>query len=1144
MFKRFYNFVRSAITDPSRDIADRSFVILTLISEVTVFIAFIGDIITGENIVELITLTATLIAVPIITFTCLYYNKVRLAIRLIIVGLLAVVLPILFFFGGGTSGGGVIWIIFAFIYVGLVIKGTGRKVVLSLIFLLAAACYLVEYLHPELVPQHDREMYYIDSFISLVMVGIVGFVMTFFQTKLFEGENKRAKEEARKAEELTRSQNRFFSSMSHEIRTPINSILGLNELILRDQSVSDEVAKDAAGIQGSGKMLLALINDILDFSKMEAGSMDIVPVDYPIGDLVSEIVNMIWVKASDKGLKFEVNIDPSVPTVLYGDEVRIKQVIVNLLNNAVKYTKDGSVGLLVECARRDEKENAADDDSVILRISVSDTGMGIKKEAMPFLFDAFKRVDEEKNRHIEGTGLGLSIVKQIVGLMEGEITVNSVYGEGSTFTVEVKQGVSDKTAIGGVSIHDQGTVRRDKYESAFVAPEASVLIVDDNEMNLEVERKLLTDTKMNVDTSLSGADALEKALKKRYDVILMDHLMPVMDGIECLDRMRNQIGGINRSTPVICLTANAGSENRELYKNSGFDGYLLKPVSGAALEEMLMRHIPAEKLIVKGKAERMREDIDASSGYSRKSDVLITSSSVCDLPDSIINSLRIPILPFVIRTDEGVFRDGYQMDADELVRYLRSGRKAVSLTPDLKAYTEFFSKALKRAHHLIYIAITSSMSDDYNMALEAAKSFDNVTVINSECLSSSTGLLVLIAYKLARQNLSPDEIVKELEAVKKRLKCSFIIDTTEYMAQKGLIRKNVHAIASALSLHPSIKISEDKYGIGGVWAGNTKTAYKRYIRNVFPVDVIPDSEIAFVTYVGLSEDKLNWIKEEIGRIAYFERIIFIKASAAISSNCGPGSFGILYFVKGNKSYNIGSLIKDEDELKREHEENIRIEQRAGNVIDAAEVPEEKTEAPREELKWYQKIDMIDGEAALNNSGSEDALKTVIRLFRDSVDSKYAELKGFYDAEDWENYTIKIHALKSSSKLIGAMDLSDRAQKLENAGKEGNIGYIKDNFDAFMADYVKLGKALSEPEKEEKAEEKKNVKQQADDEFIKSLFEELCAAAEGKDKDSVDELLKAADDYSYPKETEGMLADIRDLAALNDFDSVTEVLKGL
>jgi len=1132
MIRRFFTYVVKTVKDPERELSERVFVIFSLISEFAVLLALVGDIIFRESFGEIVTLIAIVITVPLITFICLYKERLKFAIGMIVACLVFLILPALFFFGGGLEGGGVIWFVFAFLYVGLVLSGKWRRVMLTLILLLAAGCYTAAYYHPEWVWPHTREMFFIDSFISLILVGLVGFYMTWSQNELFKAENARARKAAELAEELTRAQNRFFSSMSHEIRTPINSILGLNELILRDPKIPDEIVRDATGIQGSGKMLLALINDILDFSKMEAGSMDIVPVDYRVGDMMSEIVNMIWIKAHDKGLGFDVSIDPKVPSVLFGDEVRIKQVIINLLNNAVKYTKEGSVELHVESEHVDEK-------TAILTISISDTGMGIKKEALPYLFDAFKRVDEEKNRHIEGTGLGLSIVKQLTELMGGTITVNSVYGEGSTFTVTVKQGIADAAEIGDLNIHNQQSAHRTHYESSFKAPEARVLIVDDNEMNLEVEKKLLKDTQMTVDTAISGRTALEKALKTHYDAILMDHLMPEMDGIECLESIRRQTGGLNRTTPVIVLTANAGSDNRELYHRSGFDGYLVKPVSGEALEDILMKHISADKLIMSDKMMRMREDINTSAGYARKAPVIITSVSMCDLPDALVKKENIPILPYTIRTDDGVFKDGVQMDAGELIRHISAGGNAVSSPPDVQTYTEFFASALKKAHHLIHISLTTSMSTEYHIACEAARSFDNVTVINSECLSSATGILVLIGHKLAQQNIPVDEIVAELENVKKRLRCGFVIDTTEYMAARGLVSQKVHKVARALNLHPSLRFKDDKSGVGRVWMGSTKRVYRKYIHEAFPVDIIPDSDVVFVTYVDVPVETLLWIKEEISKIAYFEHVVFQQASAAISSNCGPGTFGILYFVKSNKSYNIGSYIRDEE---TEEEESFAEyeEEKEDTGLTAPEEGTAETEEtdPQEDTVWYRQLDFIDTEAALKNSGSEDAFRAVLKIFYESIESKTAELEEYYGSKDWENYTIKIHALKSSAKLIGAMELSEKAQMLETAGKEGNVAYIETDHAPFMKEYGELGTRLAEYFGADEEAEEKPV---ADPYLMESVYEGLQEAAEEMDCDMIGEILKELEPYAIPENEKEKYGAIVECAKNYDYDGILGVL---
>lgn len=1021
--KDFLKTVIDAINDPRRVLEERMFLALAAVAEATVFIALLGDIVAGENFPEILTLIIVLILVPILSLVCLKLNKLGFAIKFTVLSLVFMILPALYFFGGGLEGGGVLWIVFAFTYVGLLLTGRWRNTMLMLVFCETALFYFVEYNFPELVNHHSRKQFFVDSFFSLIMIGVVCFVMNRIHNSFLKGETDRAREAAKKADELTRAQNRFFSSMSHEIRTPINSILGLNELILRDQNATDEIVKDASGIQGSGKMLLALINDILDFSKMEAGSMAIVLVDYKVGDMLSEIVNMIWIRANDKGLAFNVTIDPMVPQVLYGDEVRIKQIIINLLNNAVKYTQEGSIELHLESTKKDDK-------NVMLSFSVTDTGMGIKKEALPDLFDAFKRVDEEKNRNIEGTGLGLSIVKQLVDLMGGTVTVNSVYGEGTTFTVELLQGISDETEIGELNIHNYGG-HRSAYESSFRAPEARILIVDDNEMNLEVESKLLAETGMTIDLASNGREALELALQNRYDTILMDHLMPEMDGIECLDYMRNQVGGLNRTTPVIILTANAGGENRELYNRAGFDGYLVKPVSGEILENTLVKYISKDKLIINNdRVMRMREDIEASAGYTGKMPVIITSTSMCDLPTSIINKYAIPVLPFLIRTEEGLFKDGLQMDANELIRYISSGREAASSPPDEAAYTEFFASTLRRAHHLIHIALTTDMSDDYRKASEAAKSFDNVTVVNSESVSSAMGILVLIAYKLAQMNMTVEEIVDHLEIVKRRLNCSFIIDTTEYMAKKGLISENADRIFKILNLHPSIRVKNDRTGIGGAWFGSRRRAYRKYIAKAFPVDVIPDPEVVFITYVDVPVETLMWVKEEISKIAYFENVVFKQASAAISSNCGPGAFGILYFVKSNKSYNISSFVENEDlDFVRDIEEYDEGDE-VTDGFTGFEIS--KTQdfmfAPNEpaEVKWYDEIEGIDGSVAVKNSGSEDAFRTVLKIFYDSIEEKSDDLNKYYSDENWGDYTIKIHALKSSAKLIGALDNAEKA----------------------------------------------------------------------------------------------------------------------
>lgn len=472
-------------------------------------------------------------------------NMIRQARIIISVIIVFIFLPAMFFTNGGVNGGAPMWILLGAYYLVMILDGKIRIVMSVLNLLIQLGCFIFAFYNPQYVTEYPRWGNYFDNYSAFVTVGLVFTVIIVFQTRLYQKESQIAQEKAKELEEMNRAQNRFFSSMSHEIRTPINTVLGMNELILRQEDASEEIKKDARNIQGAGKLLLALINDILDVSKIEAGKMDIVPVNYNVASLLSEIVNMIWLKADEKGLRFNVDIDPEVPETLFGDEVRIKQILINLLNNAIKYTKEGSVSLHMECEFPDTGE-------ALLLIQVSDTGMGIKPEALPHLFDTFQRVDEEKNRHIEGTGLGLSIVKQLVELMDGQINVNSVYSQGSTFSVTLKQGVSSDERIGDINITGAGGISTsEKFEHSFHAPDARILIVDDNEMNLQVERKLLEGTDMTIDVALSGQEALKQTLAAKYDVIFMDHLMPEMDGIECYERIRTQKGGMNLNAPII-----------------------------------------------------------------------------------------------------------------------------------------------------------------------------------------------------------------------------------------------------------------------------------------------------------------------------------------------------------------------------------------------------------------------------------------------------------------------------------------------------------------------------------------------------------------------------------------------------------------
>ncbi len=396
------------------------------------------------------------------------------------------------------------------------------------------------------------------------------------------------REQKQIADGANKAKSQFLANMSHEIRTPINAILGMDEMVLRESSES-EIREYAEDIRTSGRTLLALVNDILDFSKVEEGKMEIIPVSYEPGLMANDIVNMIKDRAYAKGLEFNIEFDNNIPRLLKGDEIRIKQCTLNLLTNAVKYTEKGSVSLKI--SHRD-----IDSHRISLCVAIKDTGVGIRPEDMDDLFSPFKRIDESKNRSIEGSGLGISITKRLLDLMGSELKVSSEFGKGSEFSFEIEQEVLSREATQDrAKKPEEKKENRHAYKELFHAPDARILVVDDIKMNITVITKLLKRTQIQVDTAASGPEAIRLAAENTYDIIFIDHLMPVMDGIETLQHMREDKSDDN--TVYVALTANAIAGAREMYLEAGFTDYISKPVDGEHLEKLIKSYLPAEKLL-------------------------------------------------------------------------------------------------------------------------------------------------------------------------------------------------------------------------------------------------------------------------------------------------------------------------------------------------------------------------------------------------------------------------------------------------------------------------------------------------------------------------------------------------------------------
>ena len=445
-------------------------------------------------------------------------------------------------------------------------------------------------------------------FVLMLTICIISVVMLIERLlKWQQSVNLKLRAAAKEAIMAGRAKFQFLAQMSHEIRTPLNVVLGMNELILRENP-RKEIAEYAENIQSAGKTLLTLINTILDFSKLDNGSMKIVPVRYDTAEMLDDLVKMTVERAAKKGLQFNLEIAPSLPRMLYGDDIRVKQVIMNLLSNAVKYTHDGSVTLKITGAEIDA-------DTFELRVEVSDTGIGIRAEDIGKLSLSFQRLDEAKNRNIEGTGLGIAIVQKLLAMMDSKLEVASVYGEGSTFSFKLAQKIIDRAAIGEYHERTASKPRDDRKNKTYLkAKGAKILVVDDNAMNLKVLQGILKFNEIAPDLADSGQKCLELAAAKNYHIIFLDHMMPELDGLETLKKLKAE--KLAEGAVIIALTANAISGAQQFYLRAGFDDYLSKPVNPDALESMLGKYLPPEILndTAETAAETPAEEIPADTG--------------------------------------------------------------------------------------------------------------------------------------------------------------------------------------------------------------------------------------------------------------------------------------------------------------------------------------------------------------------------------------------------------------------------------------------------------------------------------------------------------------------------------------------------
>lgn len=891
--KKLLQRIKEIYTNGNDNLREKIFVTINMVAAAMAGGGLVETVTMVEDNEELVVavLTIFIMMLMLSLYITLRYRMLNVGAVIVDFALCFIVFPAMFFTSGGINGGATVYFSLNIIYTCIMFQGRMMYFSLLVDILADIMVYGLAYHFPELVmPLDGKEAVFLDSMYSVIVVGVAVGIMLKLHINAYANQRNTVEQQKEELVKAVQSKDRFFASMSHEIRTPINTIMGLNEMIIRD-SEEVETIEYAEDVRNASKMLLSLVNDILDMTQMEMGKMEIISSEYSTIELLNELVNMIRVQADKKKLAFNLDFDSTLPRGLYGDKKRIQQILINILNNAVKYTEKGSITFSVKVEERK-------DENVKLLFSVQDTGVGIRKEDMAGLFDLFNRVDVVKNHTVEGSGLGLAITKQLTDLMGGELSVDSVYMKGSIFTVVLCQQIVDSTEIGVVERARTSKNQKEAYQQLFEAPEAKILIVDDNIINIKVASKLLEKTRVQLDFAYSGRQCLEKTQNHFYDIILLDHIMPEMDGIETITQIRKQENGLCRDTIIIAMTANVKNDAVHFYRQYGFDMYVEKPIVGEKLEQIIMSYLPQEII-------EYRRELNIENGFlfntiaaTRKKRVMITTDCVAELDSKQVEQYGIGVMYLYIKTDKGRFADTREISSDNLSYYMNQGEVfAKADSASVEEYEQFFAENMTKADEIIHISLSSGLGRSYSIAQTAAQSFGRVHVVDSKQLSCGLSLLVLQAAKLVQENVPTDKIIEEIENYRNHIMTVFLMPSMKIFAENGYTTKRLGKITSIMGLHPCLLLSKGKFRPIYFYRGDLQNARKRLIRHILKRKKKIDTTTMYISHVMVGIRDQEELVQEIDKLVSFEKKYILKASFTNACNSGVGTMGFAYYKK-------------------------------------------------------------------------------------------------------------------------------------------------------------------------------------------------------------------------------------------------------